>query len=283
MKTLKDIMKCSAPLGLILDIKSRHVPKGVWALLLEALRDMGVRVEGVATFYVEDIRDISRYCATPMNEIVFFHTAGDLQKACHDGRIRRGDSCFFNAGSLFWNFPDLTDKDFYIRLMKSVCSIKFNAEQHKRQYTFQPYARVVGRKSNRRKKGDICNDQSRYASRNSSDDLLVLSDRDDFNTTEIKYEPGGGSTIQQYKEHFDLKIGLYVQEFAIDDYSMDLLVKYVNANSDLYAHGFSWGGVNGVTVRGIQPGRLTNTDGLWNQRYAGERWDRDLYPPGRIQ
>jgi hypothetical protein len=59
---------------------------------------------------------------------------------------------------------------------------------------------------------------------------------------------------------------------------MDLLVRYVNKYHNVYDLGFSWGGVNGITVRGIQPGRFTNTDGFWNQRYAGQRWHENLYP-----
>eukprot|EP01083_Nonionella_stella_P095640 268534_1 len=306
MKTLQTIMNCTAPLGLILDIKSRHVPKRVWALLLDALRDMGARVEGVGTFYAEDIRDISRYCATPVKECMFFHNAGDLQQACHDGRIRRGDACFFNGGSLFWNYPDLRNKVDYLRTLRNVCSIKFNAHEYKKQYAFQPYARVTRKKS--------MNSSSNRSGNSNGNDNYLGYDSDDHDRrrrtgsnslmrplmqsstsnsdAESSYEDseasnygartkfleGSGSTVQHYKEHYDLSIGMYIQEFAIDEQSIDMLVKYANENQELYDLGLSWGGVNGVTVRGIQPSRLTSTDGLWNQRYGGARWDVDLYP-----
>jgi hypothetical protein len=251
MRTLKRITQCDAPLGIILDVKSRHVPKRVWALVLDALRDMGARVEGIASFFAEDIRDISRFCTVPTKEIVFFHSAGDLQQACHSGFIHPGDSVFINAGSLFWNYPNVLDKDIFFRLIGTSLSPWFDAEQVKNEYKFQPYARIGTTKKQK-----------------------------DQDESEIKFLNGSSSTIQQYKDHFDLSIGLYVQEFAIDEKSIDLLVKYANMYHEVINLGFSWGGVNGVTVRGIQPGRFTSTDGLWNQRYCGARWNQDLYPGG---
>ncbi len=100
--SLKPIMQCSAPFGLVLDMKSRHVSRKVWALVIEFLRDAGARVEGIASFFVEEVRDISKYCNSPVNEIVFAHSAGDVQLGCHDGRIRRGDKVFFNAGYVLY-------------------------------------------------------------------------------------------------------------------------------------------------------------------------------------
>jgi len=263
MATLKRIMACDAPLGLVLDIKSRHVPKRVWGLILDALRDMGARVEGIGTFAAHDIRDISKYCAAPLKEMIFYHCAGDLQQACHDGLIRRGDSVFFNAGSLFWNYPARKDKDLFLKVIGNAMSWRFDAEEVKKEYKFQPYAKAQALSAGKRA-------PMQQSTRQGNDDDC------------IRYFEGRSSTIQQYKEHFDFSIGLYVQEFAIDERSMDLLVKYVNMHPHVYDLGLSWGGVNGVTVRGIQPGRFTNTDGLWNQRYIGVRWDGDLYP-GRMQ
>ena len=95
---LKPIMQCAAPFGLVLDMKSRHVSRRVWALVIDFLRDAGARVEGIASFFVDEVRDISRYCSSSVNEIVFAHSAGDMQLGCHDGRIKRGDRVFFNAG-----------------------------------------------------------------------------------------------------------------------------------------------------------------------------------------
>ena len=88
------------------------------------------------------------------------------------------------------------------------------------------------------------------------------------------------STIRDYKEHYNLTIGLYVQEFAIDDAATDLIVNHVNQNLDVYNLGLGWGGLNGVMVNGIHPGRFTSTDGFWNQRYGSVAWDCSLYPFG---
>jgi hypothetical protein len=71
---------------------------------------------------------------------------------------------------------------------------------------------------------------------------------------------------------------VYCQEFAIDETAVDLIANFINDNTDLYDLGFSWGGVNGVTIKGISPGRFTSTDGFWNQRYIGEVWDPTLAP-----
>jgi hypothetical protein len=76
------------------------------------------------------------------------------------------------------------------------------------------------------------------------------------------------STIQQYKEHYQLSLGLYVQEFAIDEVAISLISKYVNNNLHVYDLGLSWGGINGLTVKGIQPGRFTATDGKYHSHLS---------------
>ena len=82
--------------------------------------------------------------------------------------------------------------------------------------------------------------------------------------------------LREYKEKYRLNIGLYTQEFAVDPATAQMIVGHVNENIDLYDHGLCWGGVNGITVRSIQPGRFTSTDGLWNQRYFGKYWRHDI-------
>lgn len=47
IQLLKQIMQCSAPFGLLLDMKSRHVSRRVWAVVVDFLRDSGARVEGI--------------------------------------------------------------------------------------------------------------------------------------------------------------------------------------------------------------------------------------------
>lgn len=263
LSMLKKLMKCDAPLGLILDFKSRHVPRRVWALVIDTLRNFGMRVEGIGSFITDEIRDISQYCSAPVREIIFLHSAGDLQNACHNGKVKEGDCVFFNAGSLFWNYP-IIDRSHLANAISSACSLKFDPDDVKDAYKFQTYARISG--SNTSTTGTATPDC------NQAPDQLL----DEF------YVDGTGSTIQQYKECLNLSIGMYVQEFSIDERSIDLIVKYVNRYPSVYDLGLSWGGVNGVTVRGIQPGRLTSTDGFWNQRYLGERWDTSLYPPDNL-
>lgn len=262
ISVLKKLMKCDAPLGLILDFKSRHVPRRVWALVIDTLRNFGMRVEGIGSFITEEIRDISQYCSAPVKEIIFLHSAGDLQKACHDGKVKRGDCVFFNAGSLFWNYP-IIDRKHVASVVSAACSINFDSDLVKDAYKFQPYARIS------RNFDSKANSSTQESNRVPQ----VREDEDEL------YVEGNGSTVQQYKEYLNLSIGMYVQEFAIDDRSIDLIASYVNRYPHVYNLGLSWGGVNGVTVRGIQPGRLTNTDGFWNQRYGGERWDPALDVP----
>ena len=88
-----------------------------------------------------------------------------------------------------------------------------------------------------------------------------------------------GSTIEDYKKRYNLSIGLYLQEFAVDDAAVNLLVQLVNDHPEIYDLGLAWGGVNGVTLQGIQPGPFTDTSGFWNQRYVGAEWNSTRGPP----
>jgi len=277
---LKKITNSDAPLGLVLDIKSRHVSKKIWALVVDGLREAGARVEGIASFCIQEIRDISQYCAVPVNDMIFFHSAGDLQVACHDGLIKNGDNVFFNAGSLFWNYPDTSDKTYFITMFITMLTTMFCKpfdEEKTKEYKFQSYARVAGTPASDSKLIGIPEPYSNATkvSNSDEDDPPV---RRRTKRSSLNFLGGHGSTIQQYKDHFELSIGMYVQEFAIDEKSIDLIVKYINLNSHVFNLGLSWGGINGVTVKGIHPDRFTNTDGFWNQRYTGERWDTDKFP-----
>ena len=263
---LKAITRCNAPLGLVLDIKSRHISHRVWALVVDALRDAGARVEGIASFTVSEIRDISSYCSSQLNEIYFFHSAGDIQQACHRGMLRRGDKVFLNAGSLIWHKRNLWEmNDLWDAMLDFVY---FDPETFKREYKLQPHAKIRNvRRCSAGNDSDEVDDESDSYEAGS---LLLHMHGDDLTHR--------GSTIQDYKEYFELSVGLYCQEFAVDDTAIDFIVDHVNDNPEMYALGLSWGGVNGVTVRGIQPDRFTNTDGFWNQRYCGALWDSSLSP-----
>ena len=41
--------------------------------------------------------------------LCFFHSAGDSQRACHANEIQRGDTVYFNAGSLLWKKPSVCE------------------------------------------------------------------------------------------------------------------------------------------------------------------------------
>ena len=284
---IKPILQCSAPLGILMDIKSRHVSKKVWALIIDYLRDAGARVEGVASFIVDEIRDISQYCSSPVNELVFIHSAGDLQHGCHTGQIKRFDRVFFNAGSLIWDYPNV----FALEAMKGIVCDRlhplFDEHTVKEGYRLKAYARTTKNSPQQSEsEADTCCDDSTLGDCDSLDTelfaRLIVADKkrkalaDPGEFTFENLEPS--STIQEYKEHYQLSIGLYIQEFAVDEVAISLIVKYVNSNPHVYDLGLSWGGINGLTVKGIQPGRFTATDGLWNQRYLGMPWIKDRNP-----
>lgn len=230
IRIVESITKGKQPVGLVLDLKSRHVPKHIWSIVVDTLRAAGIRVEGIASFGVEEIRDVSRGCAQPVQENIFFHSAGDLQKACHEGRVRQGDKIFFNAGCLLWDPTSTARSGNNWNLISS-----FDPQEIKDSYRVQPFGLVQDKNA-------------------------------------------AYSSIQMYKEHYQLSIGMYCQEFAVDEAAVHLMARLVNEHPEIYDLGFSWGGVNGITVQGIAPGRFTSTDGFWNQRHIGARWDYNLSP-----
>jgi hypothetical protein len=252
LSIVKEIAKIEDPIGLVLDLKSRHVPKEVLGCVVDCLREAGARVEGVGSFQVEDNRDVSQYCAEPVKEILFFHSAGAMQQACHDGRIRDGDTVFFNAGSLLWTPNQMLDRQAILKRAVESCYCSFDPEDAKRSYRLLPFG--------------LTSIPSTTTSYSAADEPVT-------------FKVGSESTIEAYKQRFNLSIGLYVQEFAIDEAAVNLFVQLVNESPHVYDLGLSWGGVNGITLRGMQPHRFTSTDGFWNQRYAGASWDSSLYPP----
>jgi hypothetical protein len=75
-------------LRLVLDMKSRHVPARVWGRLIDSLRSRGLIVEGIGSFDIDELRQIENLTSTPITTIFFFHSAGDLQRACHANEVR---------------------------------------------------------------------------------------------------------------------------------------------------------------------------------------------------
>mmetsp|Transcript_10748 Transcript_10748/g.20101 ORF Transcript_10748/g.20101 Transcript_10748/m.20101 type:complete len:565 (-) Transcript_10748:780-2474(-) len=75
-------------LRLVLDMKSRHVPARVWGRLIDNLRSRGLIVEGIGSFDIDELRQIETSTSTPITTVLFFHSAGDLQRACHANEVR---------------------------------------------------------------------------------------------------------------------------------------------------------------------------------------------------
>jgi len=278
---LKSILKHKQPIGIILDIKSRHVSKEIWSLVIDTLRNCGVRVEGIGSFICNEVRDISSYCKTKpnyVNEIIFFHSAGDLQKACHNNEIQYGDKVFFNAGSLLWD--GRREREGINSWYRDIALLlqSFDCNEMKRNYQILPFAQ--------------CSSNTTTSSTNTNNDITTATTTTPKETRkeqhrqeesekeeQIRDQYDYTSTIESYKKRYNLSIGLYCQEFAIDDGAINCLVKLVNDNSSVYNLGLSWGGINGITINGIKPGKFTNTDGFWNQRYIATLWDYELSPP----
>jgi hypothetical protein len=98
------------PLKLFLDLKSRYVPKRIWADLVLHMREKNIAVTGVGSFVISELRGIATLVGTGVEEVFFFHTCGDLQRALHKGWIKKDDTIFFNGGSMLWEFPNTPRK-----------------------------------------------------------------------------------------------------------------------------------------------------------------------------
>jgi len=220
---VKQITKHS--MGVVIDLKSRFIPQPVWACVIDCLRESGLRVETVGSFVAKDIRGISRLTSAPVNEFYFFHSAGEVQRACHDGKIQRGDCVFFNAGSLLVNdyWQSGFAASFGIRNNR-LCSV-FDPHFAKQSYQIQSFAKT----------------------QQHADDTGLSAAQ---------------SPLHSYKQLYGFSIGLYVQEYAIDDAAATLLTDFVNRNPNVFDIGLCWGGVNGFVPRGILPTRYSCTDGF---------------------
>ncbi|KAL3773724.1 hypothetical protein ACHAW5_009833 [Stephanodiscus triporus] len=159
--------------------------------------------------------------------------------------VKKGDIAYFNGGSLMWKRSSIMEA-----AERGCCgpsgtdpNATFTIANHRSPraaggggaYSFQPYA-------------------------------YPRSALSDWERVMCK------STIEDYRRHFNLKIGVYVQEFSISPEALDALSIFVNKHGDLYDQGLAFGGVNGAAVKNI------HGDGYWNQRYMGRSWDFDARP-----
>merc|ERR1712238_175092 len=244
-KIIKKLL--GANLKIVMDLKSRRVPPCVWARLIDNLSSRGLQIEGVGSFDVNELNSIGRFTCTPMTKILFLHSAGDLQRACHANLICRGATVYFNAGSLIWSKPKLYDAGFKCctagnnTLFYPVYSDGRTDFENPCPVSFQAYAFT-------------------------RDEIIKSGEPIDCK-----------ATLEDYQRLFDLNIGLYIQECDIGRNTLDAMVRFVNGHCSIFSLGLAWGGINGRAISGVEG------DGFSNQRFVGRDWDSDAEPTGQMQ
>lgn len=200
---------------------------------------------------MDEIRVIGKGCSYPLTPILFFHSVGDLQRACHANEVKKGDTVYFNGGSLMWQRTRIMEM-----AEKGCCgSIETDAGGSN--------ASAGGLRASSPRMGAGINGVRNYSFQPYAYPRSSLSD---WERVMCK------ATIEDYRRHFNLKIGVYVQEFSISPEALDALSAFVNKHGAVYDLGLAFGGVNGTAVRDI------HGDGYWNQRYMGRSWDFDARP-----
>lgn len=308
LAVIRRITNLQHPVGIVLDIKSRHVSPRIWSLIVDTLQIAGIRVVGIGSFDMSEIRGVRYSCqtvttlqqeplrsmagssttlgnATPLSsslalkEILFVHSAGDIQAACEAGKVQPGDHVFFNGGSLIYESTRSSSTGLCSILYagrpkilpscgmntfpssgSSSTNISFDHRAILDNYRIHPCG--------------LPSTSSSAKTMNTAIDAVPCDVTRSTSTTPLTTDHPGTpmTTLQDYKRHYQFSMGIYVQEFAIDEAAARILVELVNTHPTIYDLGFAWGGINGMTVRGIQPDRFTSTDGYWNQRRIGQLW-----------
>ena len=256
------------PLRLVLDLKSRRVPPRVWSRLIDNLRSRGLLIEGIGSFDVDELRVIGKGCSYPLTPILFFHSVGDLQRACHANEVKKGDTVYFNGGSLMWKRSSIMEA-----AECGGCCGQINIEDENDIHPNNAYGRTASSATAGTTSARTLNANGDYSFQPYAYPRSALSD---WERVQCK------STIEDYRRHFDLKIGVYVQgetiafvirvqvhncsisvlgfslcctlfraEFSISAEALDELTVFVNQHGDLYDQGIAFGGVNGVAVKNI--------------------------------
>ncbi|KAL3938359.1 MAG: hypothetical protein SGARI_001768 [Bacillariaceae sp.] len=260
LELIKRITQHHQPMSLVLDLKSRHVPKRVLGIVVDTLCNAGIHVDGIASFQISEIRGVAQCVSNnreeclserhahsrKTRELIFVHSAGDLRDCCEKGLVRPGDHVFFNGGSLIMESTRQSALASLFRMFMWLGFDGFDPQSIQGSYRLHSFA--------------IPNHRLAKADTTSSEGSSGL------NTSMI--------SLHDYKRVYRFSMGVYVQEFSIDEAAARLLIEHVNRHPDVYDLGFAWGGVNGMTVKGIKPGRFTSTDGLWNQRHVAKLWDK---------
>jgi len=245
------------------------------------------------------------------------HSAGDLQAACDEGLVRPGDHVFFNGGSLILDsarsstlktlagfFFDMCVCGFYSTF--DPCAIEegyriqsygyacgsmdametvdcFSSAANPNDPLTTPWSSAATgphKRKNAHHYHHHVEDEDHFNAHAldnigvDDDDTLLLTRTNSEDSAEMNAVM---KTLADYKKHYGFSMGLYLQEFSIDEAAARLLIDLVNQNPQLYDLGLAWGGINGMTVHGIQPGRFTSTDGYWNQRRLGKVWKDPVF------
>ncbi|MFT4975142.1 MAG: hypothetical protein ACI8S6_001029 [Myxococcota bacterium] len=93
--------------SVVLDMKSLRSTPALFGALIGALNTHGIHVTAACSFALEEIEGLSQMMQhvggidlPGPREVLFFHYAGDLQRACDAGTVPSGMSVLFNGGSL---------------------------------------------------------------------------------------------------------------------------------------------------------------------------------------
>ena len=192
------------PLRLVLDLKSRRVPPRVWSRLIDNLRSRGLIIEGIGSFDVDELRVIGKGCSYPLTPILFFHSVGDLQRACHANEVKKGDTVYFNGGSLMWKRSGIMEA-----AECGGCCGKMNDVVDDNAIHVNAYERTSSTATAATTSERTLNANGDYSFQPYAYPRSALSD---WERIQCK------STIEDYRRHFDLKIGVYVQGETISFY-----------------------------------------------------------------
>lgn len=111
--------------SIVLEIKSLRSTPALLADLIDALNRWGVHVAAACSFSLPEIAGLAQHTQRVRGgslpgprEVLFFHFAGDLQRACDAGTVPPGMSVLFNGASLLEEDPEAVDGPY--RLLEAV-------------------------------------------------------------------------------------------------------------------------------------------------------------------
>lgn len=111
--------------SIVLEIKSLRSTPALLADLIDALNHQGVHVAAACSFSLPEVAGLAEHaqCVRGVSlpgprEVLFFHFAGDLQRACDAGEVPPGISVLFNGASLLEEDPEQVEGPY--RIMEAV-------------------------------------------------------------------------------------------------------------------------------------------------------------------